>query len=30
MFANDTGHSVRGNNVGGFKVAKLVQRACLM
>jgi predicted lipoprotein with Yx(FWY)xxD motif len=30
LFANDSGNSVNGNNVGGFKVAKLVTRACPM
>jgi predicted lipoprotein with Yx(FWY)xxD motif len=29
-FVNDSGKSVRGNNVDGFKVAKLVRRACPM
>ncbi len=28
LFSGDTGRSVNGNNTGGFKVAKLVMRAC--
>jgi len=28
QFAGDSGSSVNGNNVGGFKVAKLVARSC--
>ncbi len=28
LFAGDSGTSVNGNNVGGFKVAKLVARSC--
>ncbi len=28
LFASDTGHSVRGNNMGGFRVAKISMGSC--